>query len=341
LEQTRPVPSIIMTSIRKSVVALVLSLAGLSLSSCSDSSPIRLPLSVRGNIQLPPETGGRVPLFDLLTVDERRGLLYVPHTSNSTLEIVDTKTQKFVITIPGLAGARGVALTPDPNIVFVSMSGGGAVAEVDTKAMKVVGTIAVNGSPDAVGYDPVNDVVLATSSGSKELNIINRTTRKVTSTVKLPGSPELLTVDPKAGVAYIAINDKDEVAAVDIATQQLTELRGCDIKAPTGVALDDQGHLFVADRGLVSVIDVLIDKCLGSVDIGNGVDQIAVSLHTHHLYTANGGSRNLSVIDTRTFKPLGEVGTGPGGDGVAVDSATDLVYVMVGRPGVVTVFHDP
>jgi YVTN family beta-propeller protein len=208
-------------------------------------------------------------------------------------------------------------------------------------AMKVLGTVPVNGAPDAIGYDPLDDAVLATSSGAKELTIIDRTTRKVTATVKLPGSPELLTVDPKAGVAYVAINDKDEVAAVTVASKQITELRGCDIKAPTGVALDDQGHLFVADRGLVSVIDILIDKCLGSVDIGNGVDQIAVNPRVHHLYTANGGSRNLSVIDTTSFKPLGAVGTGPSGDGVAADPTTNLVYVMVGRPGVVSIYHDP
>ena len=330
-----------MTDIRKPLVVLVASILQFGLSSCSDTSPIHVPLSVRGNIQLPHETVATVPLFDLLTVDERRALLYVPHTSNSALEIVDTRRQKFVASIPGLAGVRGVALTPDPNVVFVSLSGGGAVAAVDTNAMKILGTISVNGSPDAIAYDPVDDAVLATSSGAKELTIIDRTSRKVTGTVKLPGAPELLTVDPQAGVAYVAINDKDEVAAINIASRQLTELRGCDIKAPTGIALDDQGHLFVADRGLVSVIDVLIDKCLGSVDIGNGVDQIAVSLHTHHLYTANGGSRNLSVIDIRTFKPLGEVGTGPGGDGVAVDPTTDLVYVMVGRAGLVSVYHDP
>lgn len=330
-----------MTGIRKPLVVIILSVVQLSLSSCATASPIHLPLSVLDNIQMPHETIATVPRFDLLTVDERRGLLYVPHTSNSALEIVDTRTQKFVISIPDLPGVRGVALTPDPNVVFVSMSGGGAVAAVDTKLMKVLATISVNGSPDAIAYDPVDDAVLATSSGAKELTIINRTTGKVTGTVKLPGSPELLTVDAKTGTAYIAINDKDEVAAVKITSHHLTELRGCDIRAPTGVALDDQGHLFVADRGLVSVIDVLIDKCLGSVDIGNGVDQIAVNLHTHHLYTANGGSRNLSVIDTRTFKPLGEVGTGPGGDGVTSDPKTDLVYVMVGRPGLVAVYHDP
>jgi DNA-binding beta-propeller fold protein YncE len=330
-----------MSGIRSLLIVPLACLLALGVSSCADSSPIQLPLTARGNIQMPQEARGTSPLFDLLTVDDRRGLLYVPHTSNSALEIVDTRTQKWLATINDLPGARGVALTPDPNVVFVTESQGGALGVVDTQAMKVLGSVPVNGAPDAIGYDALDDAVLATSSSANELTIIDRTARKVTGTVKLPGSPELMTVDGKAGVVYIAINDKDEVAAINVATKAVTEFKGCDIKAPTGVAIDDQGHLFVADRGLVSVIDVLIDRCLGSVDIGNGVDQITINLHKHHLYTANGGSRNLSVIDTNTFKPLGIVGTGPGGDGVAADPTSDLVYVMVGRAGIVAVYHDP
>src|SRR2546421_5702022 len=329
-----------MSGIYKALIAIALALVQLNLSSCSDSSPIRLPLTARGNIQMPHELRGS-PLFDLLTIDPRRGLLYVPHTSNSELHIVDAKTQKVIATIGGLPSVRGVALTPAPNVVFATESTGGAVAVLDTATMKVLASIPVNGSPDAIGYDALDDVVVVTSSGAKELTLIDRTARKLKSTVTLPGTPELLGVDGTAGVVYVAINDKDEVAAITVASKAMSQLRGCDIKAPTGIALDDQGHLFVADRGLVSVIDVLTDKSLGSVHIGNRVDQITVNVHAHHLYTANGGSRTLSVIDTKTFKPLGEVGTGPSGDGVAVDPTTDLVYVMVGRAGIVAVYHDP
>src|ERR1700756_1147680 len=194
-----------MSGIRKPLLLAVAWVIGLSLSSCSSSPALQLPLTAVGNIQMPHETKAIIPLFDLLTVDERRGILYVPHTSNSALEVVDTRTRKVIESIGGLPGARGVALTPDPNVIFVSDSTGGSIAVVDTNAMKVLGTIPVNGAPDAIAYDPVDDVVVASSSGAEELTLIDRTTRKVTGTVKLPGSPELLTVDPKAGIVYVAI----------------------------------------------------------------------------------------------------------------------------------------
>ncbi len=332
--------STMMSAIRTSLHLSALTLSACLVAGCANGNAINLPLSDRGNIQLPADTAK--PLFDLLTFDGRRNLLYVAHTSNNAIDIVDTHGRKVLASIPGLAGVKQIALTSDPDVVFASASTSGEVALVDTRALKVLARISVNGSPDSIGYDPVHDTAVVASSGAMELSLIDRTTRKVTSTIKLPGAPELLTVDPKGGRAFVSINDKDEVAVVDLVTSQVTEFRGCDIKAPTGIAYDgDQDRLFVADRGLVSVIDVLLDKCLGSVDIGNGVDQITLNPHKHHLYTANGGSRNLSVIDTVSLQPLGEVGTGPSVDGVAVDPATDLVYVIVGRAGIIAVYHDP
>jgi len=314
-----------------------------ALAACSSSDPIRVPLTDQGNVQLPRETVAKLPLFDLLTLDARRGYLYVAHTSNSTVDIVDVRSKKLAGSIAGVAGVKQIALTPDPNIIFASASTAGGVLEIDVDARKVLATIPVDGSPDAIDYDPVHDYVVVCLGGAKKLAAIDRKTLKVVGTVSLPGAPELMTIDPQAGRAFVAINDQDAAAAIDLGSLQVTSIyKGCDIKAPTGMAYDPaQARLFVADRALVSVIDVLVDRCLGSVDIGNGVDQITINPHNHHLYTANGGSRNLSVIDIVSLQPLGEQGTGPSGDGVAADPTTNTVYVIVGRAGIIAVYHDP
>src|SRR5256712_2766619 len=320
-------------------------LAGLlaTLAACSSSDPIRVPLTDQGNIQLPRESVAKLPLFDLLTIDSRRGYLYVAHTSNSTVDIVDVKTKRVTGSITGVAGVKQIAITPDPNIIFASASAAGAVLQIDVDARKVLATIPVDGSPDAIDYDPVHDYVVVCLGGAKKLAAIDRKTLKTVGSISLPGSPELVAIDPQSGRAFVAINDQDSVAAIDLSSLQVTSIyKGCDIKAPTGAAYDPaQARLFVADRGLVSVIDVLVDRCLGSVDIGNGVDQITIHPHNHHLYTANGGSRNLSVIDIVSLQPLGEQGTGPSGDGVAADPTTSMVYVIVGRAGIIAAYHDP
>ena len=284
-----------------------------------------------------------MPSIDLLSFDPRVGRLYVPHGSNSALDIVDTRTAKLVGSVPGLAGIKAVALTANPDEVYTSDGGDGTVGVVDVKAMKVVKLIAAGAGPDAIDYDPINDVVVVSLASARKLVFIDRTLQRVVGSLDLPGKPELMAADQSAGRVFLAINDKDEILVVDDASQQITTmLRGCAIKAPTGVAYDpDQQRLFVADHLVMSVIDILLDRCLGSVDIGSGTDQVVLDPHTHHVFAANAGSRNISVIDSVSLKPLGLAGTAREAGTLAVDPSTDKVYVVFPLNGSIAILHDP
>lgn len=322
-------------------MVLLLCLAGLT--ACSPgvaADPLKPPLTSVDNIQLPKEAGK--PAFDLLTVDPRNGRLYVAHSSIAALEVVDVRARKLAGRVTGVAEIKAVALTKDPNVVYASDATGN-VAIVDTAGLKVAKKLAVGGSPDAIGYDPVHDLVVVATAAPNKVAFIDATAQSLLGTLPLPGAPELMAVDEKTGNVYLAIHDLNAVVLIDTATRSITKtLKGCDIKAPTGVAYDgDHGLLFVANSGALSVIDLLLADCRGIADIGHGTDQIAVNPHTHHVYTADGGSRQVSVIDTVSLKPLGVNGTGPEASALAVDPMTDMVYVMVGRAGIIAVYHDP
>lgn len=315
----------------------------LGLTACSPGSAadaLKPPLTSLGNIQLPKEAS--IPAFDLLTLDSRNGRLYVAHSSAAAIDVVDVRARKLVGRVTGLAEVKAVALTKDPAIVYAS-DATGSVAIVDAAGLKVAKKLDVGGSPDAIDYDPVHDVVVVPIAAPNKVAFIDAKTQSVLGTLSLPGAPELIAVDQKTGNVYLAIHDLNSVVVIDTASRFILKtLKGCDIKAPTGVAYDrEQGLLFVANSGELSVIDLVIEKCRGAVDIGHGTDQIAVNSHTHHLYTADAGSRQVSVIDTVSLKPLGVNGTGPEAAALAVDPTTDLVYVMVGRAGIVAVYHDP
>jgi DNA-binding beta-propeller fold protein YncE len=325
---------------------LVLALAtALLLAACGDPLVPHVPLTSLGNIQLPRDTG--LPSFDLLTLDSRVGRLYVSHSSNDAVDIVDLKTNTVLGSVTGLLKVHAIALTSDPNIVFTSDPGDGMIGVVDVAQRKAFKFIDVGPQPDAIGYDPVNDLVVAVLASSNTVKLIDPHTYLVVATIALPGSPELMDVDPGQGRVFLAINDKDEVIIIDVKSRQITTtFKGCDIAIPTGVAFDsDQQRLYVASRPgnnrELNIIDTLIGKCVGVVDIGFGTDQIAFNKHNHHVYAANGGSKNLSVIDTVSLKPLGVVGTGPIAKSVAVDPTTDRVYALVGRAGIIGVYHDP
>jgi len=322
-------------------VAIVAVTAG-----CSANTAIKPPLTFLQNVQLPIDT--TKPSLDLLTLDERNSRLYVSHSSSNSLDIVDVKSAALLGSVPGLKSIKGTALTPDPNIVFTSNSGDGTVSVVDVAARKVTDTIKVGITTDAIEYDRPNDLIVVALSSDRRVALIDRSTKKVLGAVPIPGKPELFAIDQLTGKIYLAINDKDEVVGIDPVTKAITETySGCDIHSPTGMVFDpDQGRLFVVDSivhsaNVVSVIDVLIGKCLGSIDIDHGPDQAAFNQHLHHMYVANAGSNNISVIDTVSMRPLGIIGSGKQAATIAVDPSTDRVCVGVARAGLIGIYHDP
>jgi len=314
------------------------------------ADPLKTPLTEKANIQLPPppaEVAGRGTL-DLLTLDTRNGLLYVPYSN--TLDIVDMQTRKLKGQVENLPGIKSIALTADPNIVFTADGGNNRVAVVDVAKLKATDQIVTpTGNPDAMVFDPKsNQVVVGQTGPSPNIVFIDVATHKVVASLTLPASPELMAIDTHAGRVFVAIHDRDEVLAIDVATRQITSTyKGCDIKSPVGMGYDpDQGRLFVANgivhsANVLSAIDVVLDRCLGSIDIGHGPDQVAFNEHLHHAYVANSGTNTVSVIDTISLKPLGSNGTGHAAHSVTVDPTTDLIYVGVERAGIIAVYHDP
>jgi len=259
------------------------------------------------------------------------------------MDIVDVRTERVDGSVGGLAGIKAIALTRDPNIVFTSNEVG-TVAAVDVAHRKIVKELTVGGSPDAIDYVTLDDLIVVALSSVNQVALIDATGQKVVATVAIPGSPELMAIDQQAGTIYLAIHDKDEVVVIDPETRSIpTILKGCDIKQPTGLAYDpEQGRLFVSDAGAeLSIIDVVLDRCLGAVDIGHGTDQITFNAHRHHVYTADGGSSYVSVVDSVSMKPLGVVGSAPSASTIATDPTTDMVYVAVKRTDLIAVYHDP
>jgi DNA-binding beta-propeller fold protein YncE len=298
------------------------------------------PLTPLADIQLPREP--TTPDMDLLTLDPRVGRLYVSHTSAASMDVIDTRGHKLIGSVPGLPGIKGIALTSDPNLVFASQTTD-TVAAIDVKQLKVVASISVGRGPDAIDYDSADNLVTVSLSTDLKIALIDPTTKKVVGEIPFVGGPELMSIDQKTGRIFLAINDRDEVAVIDVASKSVVKTyKGCDIKSPGGVTYDgDDGRLFIASHGVLNIIDVLLDRCLGGVDIGFGTDQIAYDPHSHHVYTADGGSKYVSVVDAVTMRPLGTVGTGRGASTLAVDPTTDQVFVAVKPAGIIAVYHDP
>src|SRR5512135_919506 len=74
-----------------------------------------------GDIALPAhvQPGG----FDHAAVHRRRGRLYVAHTSNDAIDVIDCSTDRYLHSIPHLTGVAGALVSDERDLVFTSNRG--------------------------------------------------------------------------------------------------------------------------------------------------------------------------------------------------------------------------
>src|SRR5258706_1322048 len=74
------------------------------------------------DIELPAHTGQGG--FDHAAIHRGRGRLYVAHTANDALDVIDTKSGEYVRSISGLIGVAGALVDEGQDLVFTSNPGG-------------------------------------------------------------------------------------------------------------------------------------------------------------------------------------------------------------------------
>src|SRR5881628_53806 len=74
-----------------------------------------------GEIELPAHRGDGG--FDHAAVHHRRHRLYVAHTANDAIDVIDTQAGRYVSSIAGLKGVAGALVDEDQDLVFTSNRG--------------------------------------------------------------------------------------------------------------------------------------------------------------------------------------------------------------------------
>src|SRR5258706_9452885 len=84
-----------------------------------------MPLRHLGFIELPDHAGSGG--FDHAAVHESMGRIYVAHTANDAVDVIDIEAQKYVESIPGLPAVAGAFLAPDVDPGYTPNRGGNKV----------------------------------------------------------------------------------------------------------------------------------------------------------------------------------------------------------------------
>jgi len=270
--------------------------------------------------------------WDLITLDETNGMLYVSHENQ--VNVIDSRTRKSVGVIPGTKGVHGIAVAPKLHKGFTSNGKDTSVTVFSLDNFKVLKRIKVTGlKPDMILFDSFTSRVFVFNGKTKNVTVINADSDKVISTIALTGKPELAVSDTK-GRLFLNLEDKSEVCVIN--SSSLKVEKSWPIapgKEATGIAMDMEHHrLFIGcDNKMMVIMNSDNGTVIAAVPIGDKVDGVAYDPGLKRAYSSNGDG-TLTVIketDPNTFDLVENFKTQKGAKTLALNPVNHWLYLPV------------
>ncbi|HSV85703.1 MAG TPA: YncE family protein [Levilinea sp.] len=304
-------------------------------------------LTLSGSIELPEhnQPGG----FDHAAVHLHNRRLYVAHTVNDTLDVIDIDSDRYTHSIPNLTGVAGALVSEERNLVFTSNRGEDTISifspEDETGATKVK----VGIRPNGLAFDPQRGLLLAANVGNPDipgsftLSIVDVVQHKMVASIPVPGRTRWTVFDPQAEVFYVNIANPSQIVVVN--SDQLTGIaRSYEIPVtgPHGLDLDlANKRLFCAcDGGQLVTVEAATGVVLNQLPLSGVPDVVFFNAALRHLYVAVGDPGVLDVFDTATMQQIESVHTEKGAHTIGFDPMRNKVYAFCPQTPRALVYRD-
>jgi DNA-binding beta-propeller fold protein YncE len=304
-------------------------------------------LKLKGYILLPAhkQTGG----FDHAAVHRARAQLYVAHTSNDAIDVIDCSSDRYLRSIPNLTGVAGALVSDERNLVFTSNRGEDTVSifspDAEDKAIKV----GVGIRPNGLSFDAKRGLLLAANVGNPDIpnlltvSIVDIERREMIHSIPVPGRTRWTIFDSASNCFYINIADPYQIVVVDsVNPTRVTRSMQIPVKGPHGLDFDPTtNRLFCAcDAGKLFALDASSGKILLEADLSGTPDVIFFNAALKHLYVAIGDPGVIDLFDTDSLKRIDTISTEKGAHTIGFDAAQDKVYAFLPQSHRASIYLD-
>lgn len=298
-----------------------------------------------GQIALPQHLGAGG--FDHAAVHLASAQLFVAHTANDSIEVIDTERDTFVKTIEGHSGVAGALVDEESGIVFASDRAAGTVsnftiAEPDSKTVTSVG-----GKPNGMAFAPKHRLLLAANVGKLDgspgvtVSFIDTATGNLREDIEVPGRTRWSVYDAKRDRFYVNIAEPAQILIFE-ASEPMAEPVSIPVGAtgPHGLDIDHSvNRLFCACDGAALVafdLDSHIET--GRAELAGVPDVVFVNEALRRIYVAIGDPGVIQVFDTRSLELLETVMTEIGAHTIGIDLKRNKVYAFLPQSCMAAVF---
>jgi DNA-binding beta-propeller fold protein YncE len=285
--------------------------------------------------------------FDHAAVHEPTGRIYVAHTANDAVDVIDTDARRHVDVIVGLPGVAG-ALVAEPDRVFTSNRGENTVG-VFTVTDARVEKIPVGIRPNGLAYDPRRARLLAahvgepTIPGSCSVSVVDVRARKRVADVAVAGRTRWTVYDPVADAFHVNIADPPQIIVVDAGDPaRIRRVVAVPHAGPHGLDIDVvRRRLFCAcDAGVLVELDADTGKILATETIAGVPDVVFFNAARAHLYVAIGDPGVIEVFETAPLRRLESVRTEAGAHTLSFDATRNIVCAFLPGSHRAAVYED-
>ncbi len=287
-----------------------------------------------GTVILPPHRGPGG--FDHASVYRGADRLYVAHTANDGVEVIDLGGRRHEATLDGFPGVAGAAVCEQRELLVATCRNEGTVALATLDDPATIQRIRVGPRPNGLALGTGTGCALAASIGGDStgpsLAIIELDRGAVLATTPVPGRPRWTLYDEGAGAFYVNIAAPAQILVVSDAPP-FDILRSIAIPAPGphGLDLDQRRGLLhcACDGGTVVTIEATSGRVVAQVPIAGGPDVVFFNPRRDRLYVAIGEPGVLQSIDTSVGRVVETIATEKGAHTCGFDAEREHIYALL------------
>jgi len=283
-----------------------------------------------GYVGLPPFRDSGFDHGDVHLASRR---IFVAHTAEGTIEVIDGDSLVHAGTIPECPEASGVLCAQDKSLVFAAARGAGKVLVIDAASLSVMRELTTGPRPNGLAWNGRSGTLLVADVEGFQARLLAAGGGELVGQIELPGQPRWCVYDAAADRFLVNIRDPACVAVVRGEPLGLVDCWDVSSAGPHGLDLDvPGGRAFVAsDGGAVSVLDLSTGRETASVPIGGQPDAIWYNPLRRLLYVAIGKPGLVDVIDTVAMRPCERILTEEGAHTTAFDGPRQRLIVFLPR----------
>jgi DNA-binding beta-propeller fold protein YncE len=289
-----------------------------------------------GFVELPAhaKAGG----FDHAAVHEPTGRIYVAHTANDAVDVIDIAARKYGGSIGSLPAVAGALVLNAPELIVTSNRGENTVGIFHPEDVAAVVKIAVGIRPNGLAYDPRRGRLLVahvgdpTVPGSCTVSILDVRARQVVADIPVSGRTRWTIYDPVADVFHVNIADPPEIVVVDAADpMRIRRAVAIGHAGPHGLDLDvvRRRLLCACDAGVVVEVNADSGETLATASIAGAPDVVFFNARRSRLYVAIGDPGVIEVFDTNPLRRHETISTEAGAHTLSFDATRQIVCAFL------------